>query len=81
MRDDIMRQMQNFSAANGDRIDSVARVCRQLFFRTELCPCRFPDAATSFPGGCRQCQNDREAIEAAWTATETPTQDSGQEKA
>ena len=74
MRDDIERQMRNWSASGGDRMDPVATLCRQLYLRTELCPCQFPGAKDRFPGGCRQCQNDRKAIEAAWTATETPTQ-------
>lgn len=69
MRADILVQMANFDSAKGDRIDPVARVCRSLFLRTELCPCRYPNAAARFPDGCVQCQNERNLIEQAWDAS------------
>lgn len=63
---EIADQMINFSSYKGDRIDPVAQVCRSLFLRGELCPCRYPQNADRFPNHCVQCQNEHALIEAAW---------------
>jgi len=47
--------MRNFDASKGDRVDSVAQLCRRLYLRTELCPC--------LDSSCVQCKNDHELIE------------------
>lgn len=65
MRVDTEQQMLSFDSAKGDRIDPVATLCRQLFLRTELCPCMQRPM-------CRQCENNREIIQEVWDATTLP---------
>jgi len=68
MKLEIERQMENCSAANGDRIDPVAQALRRLYLRVQLCPCQF-DARWK-ETGCVQCQGDKEMIEEAWSVSE-----------
>lgn len=67
---DLARQMRNWDAHAGDRIDPVATALRRLFLRVELCPCGGMDEPPRRDEPCRQCQLDLESIEAAWLLTE-----------
>jgi len=64
MNDRIERLMTSWSKPAGDRVDSVAYLCRRLYLRTELCPC---DQSPM----CVQCECDRGLIEEAWNDTES----------
>lgn len=74
MRQEIQRQMRNFSGPDGDRIDVVAQALRRLFLRAELCPCGGLDAQEGIGPKdrklCKQCELDLQMIEEAWIATE-----------
>ena len=61
---ELEANMTSFDASKGDRIDPVARACRSLYLRVELCPCMQRPM-------CRQCENDKQAIEDAWNASKS----------
>lgn len=56
----IERQMVEWDAKVGDRVDPVAQALRRFYLRVQLCPC--------MNQCCRQCVLDCEAIEEAWLA-------------
>lgn len=66
MKKHIEDLMRSWNSHEGDRVDPVAKLCRQLYCRASLCPCmQQPE--------CIQCQNDKNVIEEAWEATNGST--------
>lgn len=62
IREDIARQIENYSISDGDRGDPVAHALRRFYQRVMLCPC--------MDQSCVQCKYDLGDIEAAWDASE-----------